>query len=72
MTGEKKTDGLIFWLMTIFCGILITGGGAWSYSMNEKAEKIVALEVKVQYIQSDISEIKKLLQKAINNFSLND
>lgn len=62
---ESKTDKLIWYVMITAMGIIIVGGGAWATNINEKAERIVALEVNLQYIQSDISIIKKLLQKAV-------
>lgn len=62
MPQQDKGDQLIWWLMMTAVSILIIGGGAWAANINSKVERIAALEINVQYIQTDIGEIKKLIQ----------
>ncbi len=62
--GERrKSDNLIWYLMVTSMGVLIIGGGAWASSINAKVDKIAALELNIQYIQSDISSIKDMVKE---------
>ena len=61
----NKSDQIIWYIMTSAIGIIIIGGGAWAHSINEKVDKIAALEVNIQYIQTDISSIKNMIQSWI-------
>lgn len=56
---------IVWYLMTTFMGILIVAGGAWASSINNKVEKIAALEINIQYIQTDVSDIKNIITKAL-------
>ncbi len=62
---QNKTDGLIWWLMITFAGIIILGGGAWATTINYKVDKIAPMEANIQYIQSDVSTIKTMIQGVI-------
>lgn len=62
---ERKVDKLIWYFMATSMSILIIGGGAWATSINSKVEKISALEVNVQYIQTDLKDIKGLIKNYI-------
>lgn len=59
-----KNQNLVWYLMTVFMGILILGGGAWANSINTKVEKIASMEANIQYIQRDISDIKQIIETA--------
>lgn len=65
LNDRRKTDKVIWWMMTTFMGIIILGGGAWCGEVNNKMEKIASLEVNIQYIKSDVSEIKDVIKTAI-------
>jgi hypothetical protein len=67
MTQDKKGDQIIWWLMITFASIITLGGAAWATSINSKVEKIATLEVNIQYIQTDVSTIKEMIQLAIRN-----
>ena len=60
-----SNNDLVWYLMTFAMGILLIGGGAWANSINSKVEKIAALEVNIQYIQSDVSDIKQIIKNAL-------
>lgn len=49
--------------MITFASVIIVGGGAWATDMTQKVEKIGRLEVNIQYIQNDLSQIKNIIQK---------
>ena len=59
---RRKSDKLIWYLMTLSMGIIILGGGTWASSINAKVDKIAGLELTIQYIQKDISEIKGIFK----------
>ena len=61
--AENKSDKVIWWLMITFASVIIVGGGAWATDMTQKVEKIGRLEVNIQYIQNDLSQIKNIIQK---------
>lgn len=71
MTNPSKTDNLIWWLMVTFCGIIIIGGSAWANSINAKVEKIASMEVNIQFIQSDVKDIKDIIKVAIKGLANN-
>ena len=65
MTQRREDDRIVWYLMSTAMGILIIGGGAWANSINQKVDKIASLEVNIQYIQSDISDIKQIIKNAL-------
>lgn len=62
---DRKVDKLIWYFMATCMSILIIGGGAWATSINSKVEKISGLEVNIQYIQTDLKDIKGLIKEYI-------
>ena len=66
MQDRRKTDELIWYLMVTAMSIIIIGGGAWATEINRKVERIASLEINVQYIQNDLSDIKSLIKKFLN------
>lgn len=67
MVQDKKGDQIIWWLMITAVSVIILGGAAWATSINAKVEKIATLEINIQYIQTDVSTIKDMIQVAIKN-----
>lgn len=68
---ESKADQIIWQVMMGSCALLIAAAAAWANAINSKVDKIVNLEVKIQYLQTDISEIKSIMKSYIvekNNF----
>ena len=57
--------------MVTFCGIIIIGGSAWANSINAKVEKIASMEVNIQFIQSDVKDIKDIIKVAIKGLANN-
>ena len=62
---RRKTDKLIWYFMVTAMSIIIIGGGAWATNINEKIDKVESLEVNVQYIQRDISDIKQVIMSVM-------
>lgn len=62
---NNKGDQLIWWLMITFASLLIVGGGAWATTINNKVERITAMEINLQYIQNDVADIKHLIKKYV-------
>lgn len=52
--------------MGSFAVIIVGIGSAWANSINTKVEKISAMEVNIQYIQTDIKDIKAMIKDAVN------
>lgn len=65
MSQNNKGDQIIWYLMITAFSILILGGGAWATNINSKIERIATLELNIQYIQSDLSEIKQIIKNAL-------
>lgn len=65
--GEDKADHLIWWLMITFFGVIVLGATAWAKSINDKVEKIDSLEVNINYMQKDVSEIKDIMKYYIGH-----
>ena len=63
--NDRKSDPLVWWLMITFSGVIIIGGGAWATSINSKVDKIAPMEVNIQYIQNDVSSIKKMIEQVL-------
>ena len=61
-----NNNDIVWYLMTFAMGVLLLGGGAWANSINQKVEKIASLEVKIGFIQEDISDIKNLVKHALS------
>jgi len=59
---HEKSDKLIWWLMISFFSIIVLGGGAWATNINSKVEKIAGMEVNIQNIKDDVSDIKTLIK----------
>lgn len=62
---ESKTDKIIWYLMATFITLFIMAAAAWAAQMSGKVERISTLEVNVQYIQRDISDIKDIIKKSL-------
>lgn len=62
---ERKADKIIWWVMGTSASVMIIVGSAWANSINNKVDKIAALEVNVQYIKSDINDIKGMIKEVI-------
>lgn len=60
---RRKTDKLIWWMLTGAFSVIILGGGAWASNINTKVEKIANLETSVMFMRQDISDIKLILQR---------
>lgn len=58
--------------MVTFAGILIVGATAWASSINLKVDKIAGLEINIQYMQSDLRDIKDMMKKELLKQGKND
>ena len=45
--------------------VILIGGSAWAASVNSKMEEISTLRVNIQYIQTDIKDIKDIIKVAV-------
>lgn len=62
---SNKADKIIWYVMITAISVIILGGGAWATSINAKVDRIAGMEANIQYIQNDISDIKRLIIKYI-------
>lgn len=61
-----KINDFEFWLVTGGLSVIVLGGGgAWATSINSKVEKIAGMEVNIQYMQRDISDIKEMIENYV-------
>lgn len=64
--AERRMENKIVWyLMVTAMSVIILGGGTWANKIEQKVDKIAGLEANVQYIQSDVADIKNIIKTAI-------
>lgn len=62
-----KADKLLWWIVGVLLSVIILGGTAWATAINAKVEKIASMETNIQYIQSDVKDIKEIIKGVLKN-----